>query len=478
MPLIAWTGAWSSSRFFDAFKQKHVLGILRTFSDERRVLIRKGQTHPWKGVNLGGWLLLEPGPSAPLSTGRCEWDLMETLRRRQALDVLHRHRETFIQKEDFQAIKNMGLNAVRVPFGYWIVLGPSHGDPYEGPALNYLDRAVQWAEECDLEVLLDLHGCPGGESPDAPCGRVHRGWDWTCWRRSETLQALEVVARRYCNRPNVKGLAVCNEPSRTIPSKVLAEFYDQAVSVIRASGMTADRATTDMFIAVLCALLALGPGRIQCVGDEMIDSNVACEERGSSKRGLQGFFSWLSDWRLQADVGREGWRGSAFYGVGEHNLRLHAQGLSSGAPLFSEVGATLNLKPQEGSLVQVDGSVSRSHPFRLTGLVRHQIQPLANLTAVRSWPEGCRKLLASLGASASTTGERMAETELRQPCGEDLDLALRLRLVRPALRPHRSSLSTSAEASYNLAGGKLVGTLTKHAKGGTQVAASYRLGNV
>eukprot|EP00434_Breviolum_minutum_P015788 symbB.v1.2.013909.t2/scaffold935.1/size150374/6 len=418
MPLIAWTGAWSSSRFFDAFKQKHVLGILRTFSDERRVLIRKGQTHPWKGVNLGGWLLLEPGPSAPLSTGRCEWDLMETLRRRQALDVLHRHRETFIQKEDFQAIKNMGLNAVRVPFGYWIVLGPSHGDPYEGPALNYLDRAVQWAEECDLEVLLDLHGCPGGESPDAPCGRVHRGWDWTCWRRSETLQALEVVARRYCNRPNVKGLAVCNEPSRTIPSKVLAEFYDQAVSVIRASGMTADRATTDM------------------------------------------------------------WRGSAFYGVGEHNLRLHAQGLSSGAPLFSEVGATLNLKPQEGSLVQVDGSVSRSHPFRLTGLVRHQIQPLANLTAVRSWPEGCRKLLASLGASASTTGERMAETELRQPCGEDLDLALRLRLVRPALRPHRSSLSTSAEASYNLAGGKLVGTLTKHAKGGTQVAASYRLGNV
>jgi len=168
---------------------------------------------------------------------------METLRRRQAVDILHRHRETFIQKEDFVAIKNMGLNAVRVPFGYWIVLGPSHGDPYEGPAMEYLDRAVQWAEECDLEVLLDLHGCPGGESPDAPCGRVFRGWDWTCWRRIETLQALEVVARRYCDRSHVKGLAVCNEPSRFIPADVLAGFYDQAVSVIRASGMSADRVT-------------------------------------------------------------------------------------------------------------------------------------------------------------------------------------------------------------------------------------------
>lgn len=203
----------------------------------------KGRARPWRGVNLGGWLLLEPGPSAPLNTGRCEWDLMETLRRRQAVDILHRHRETFIQKEDFVAIKNMGLNAVRVPFGYWIVLGPSHGDPYEGPALEYLDRAVQWAEECDLEVLLDLHGCPGGESPDAPCGRVFRGWDWTCWRRIETLQALEVVARRYCDRSHVKGLAVCNEPSRFIPADVLAGFYDQAVSVIRASGMSADRVT-------------------------------------------------------------------------------------------------------------------------------------------------------------------------------------------------------------------------------------------
>eukprot|EP00435_Cladocopium_sp_Y103_P015327 s274_g3.t1 len=132
---------------------------------------------------------------------------------------------------------------VFVPFGYWIVLGPSHGDPYEGPAMEYLDRAVQWAEECDLEVLLDLHGCPGGESPDAPCGRVFRGWDWTCWRRTETLQALEVVARRYCDRSHVKGLAVCNEPSRFIPADVLAGFYDQAVSVIRASGMSADRVT-------------------------------------------------------------------------------------------------------------------------------------------------------------------------------------------------------------------------------------------
>ena len=45
------------------------------------------------------------------------------------------------------------------------------------------------------------------------------------------------------------------------------------------------------FIAVLCALLALGPGRIQCVGDEMIDSSVACEERG--KMGWMSLYTSL-----------------------------------------------------------------------------------------------------------------------------------------------------------------------------------------
>ena len=43
---------------------------------------------------------------------------------------------------------------------------------------------------------------------------------------------------------------------------------------------------------MLCALLALGPGRIQCVGDEMIDSNGACEAPG--KMGWMSSYTSLS----------------------------------------------------------------------------------------------------------------------------------------------------------------------------------------
>eukprot|EP00930_Biecheleria_cincta_P038124 TRINITY_DN26196_c0_g1_i2.p1 TRINITY_DN26196_c0_g1~~TRINITY_DN26196_c0_g1_i2.p1 ORF type:complete len:881 (-),score=142.97 TRINITY_DN26196_c0_g1_i2:47-2689(-) len=293
----------------------------------------------WRGVSLGGWLIMEPGPSWKLfrfakehqqkqaaaravsceeaakkpEPLRCEWDLMRCLREMgpEGLAALKEHRETFITREDFARIRDAGLNAVRVPFGYWCVLGStrpaaaaagqamrsksgrtatgvtagrarkaasSNGaasaargqagaarapkatiekqrkrlqlrkarpkDPYEGPALEYLDRAVAWAEEFGLQVLLDLHGAPGGESGEAPCGRRQRpGWDWRQWRFEESLRALRILVRRYRGSPAVTGIAVCNEPSPEVPTRVLCRFYDRAVKAIRRAGLRSSKAT-------------------------------------------------------------------------------------------------------------------------------------------------------------------------------------------------------------------------------------------
>lgn len=203
-------------------------------------------------------MLLEPGPSYPLfqehpdrkkkEEARCEWDLMQVMRRTlgkgRACEVLKQHRDTHITKKDFEEIRRRGLNAVRLPFGYWIVLGPDAGEPYFGPALEYIDQAVSWAEECGLQIVLDLHGCPGGESGEAPCGRRQRPdgkWQWKQWRRRQSLEALELLAKRYSSRQCVTGIEVCNEPSNTIPEPVLIRYYDQAVEKVRKAGMPASR---------------------------------------------------------------------------------------------------------------------------------------------------------------------------------------------------------------------------------------------
>jgi len=202
----------------------------------------------WRGVNLGGWLLLEPGPARNLFSrhpdaygceARCEWGLMQILHQKGMVDEIDKHRRTYITKADFQKIKACGLNAVRLPFGYWTVIGPIEDDPYHGPALEFIDQAVQWARECGLQIVLDLHAAPGGESAEAPCGRLqgHNEWKWTSWHFDESLRALEVVAERYRGCSHVTGIEVCNEPSRIVPTQALCRFYSQAVDTIRSSGM-------------------------------------------------------------------------------------------------------------------------------------------------------------------------------------------------------------------------------------------------
>jgi len=108
-----------------------------------------------------------------------------------------------------------------------------------GPCLELLDWALDALEGEGLMVLLDLHGCVGGESGGAPCGHRHDGWQPGSWDRKASLRVLEKVAKRYAGRVGICGIAVCNEPSEKVPARELAEYYKNAIQIIRQAGMRA-----------------------------------------------------------------------------------------------------------------------------------------------------------------------------------------------------------------------------------------------
>jgi glucan 1,3-beta-glucosidase len=55
------------------------------------------------------------------------------------------------------------LNHVRLPIGYWAFdVGP--GEPYIQGQLPYLHKAVEWAQNHGLKIIIDLHG----KSPSPP----------------------------------------------------------------------------------------------------------------------------------------------------------------------------------------------------------------------------------------------------------------------------------------------------------------------
>lgn len=86
-----------------------------------------------------------------------EWTLCDTLGEEEARARLSEHWETFISQDDFQQIAQVGMNHVRIPVGYWAVR--NFGDePYVDGQLEYLDRAIVWARETGLKVMVDLHG--------------------------------------------------------------------------------------------------------------------------------------------------------------------------------------------------------------------------------------------------------------------------------------------------------------------------------
>lgn len=186
------------------------------------------------GVNLGGWLVLEPWITPSLFRGQANSAVDEFTFCDEAgserMRALRQHHKAWITRHDFQWLAEHGFQAVRIPVGYWIF-----GDvpPYVG-SIRYLDKAFAWAEEYGLKVLICLHGAPGSQN-----GKMHSGrqgaatWPNDKENITQSLRAIERLAQRYKGRSTLLGIEVLNEPLRTIPRQLLIGFYRRAYRIIR-----------------------------------------------------------------------------------------------------------------------------------------------------------------------------------------------------------------------------------------------------
>lgn len=211
-----------------------------------------------KGVTLGGWLLLEPyiTPSLFLvfnssdSSNGTEADIpideyryCETLGYEEAERRLRHHWDTFYNESDFETISELGLNTVRIPIGYWAI-EKFDGDPYVYGAQEYLDKAIGWAYDNDLKVLIDLHGVPGSQNGFDNSGfrnLNHPGW----FNESEYVDFSYYVLNKIYDKygglnmslqypDTIIGIEVVNEPlSQKLGTKNVTEFYDNTYTDAR-----------------------------------------------------------------------------------------------------------------------------------------------------------------------------------------------------------------------------------------------------
>lgn len=198
-----------------------------------------------RGVNLGGWLVLERWMTPSVFAGteaRDETALCVGLGP-QAAERLTRHRSTFITEADFAWLARAGINAVRIPVGHWI-FGPPYPyheryggveHPYVDGGIEILDSALDWAEAHGIHVVIDLHaapGCQNGFDNGGMLGVV----DWPTKPEYIDYSAavLERLAQRYAGRACLHAIEVLNEPAADIPTDTLVAYTRDAYRRIRA----------------------------------------------------------------------------------------------------------------------------------------------------------------------------------------------------------------------------------------------------
>lgn len=165
-----------------------------------------------KGVNLGNWLVLEKWMSPGLFEGTDAEDEYY-LPRRLSPEVyearIRMHRNEYITERDFAAMRRIGLNCIRIPVPYFIF---GDREPFIG-CINELDKAFNWAEKYNLQILIDLHSAPFSQN-----GFDNGGISGVCrWSQLPeevdfVLNVLKRLAKRYGHREGLWGIEPINEP--------------------------------------------------------------------------------------------------------------------------------------------------------------------------------------------------------------------------------------------------------------------------
>jgi hypothetical protein len=183
-----------------------------------------GETVILRGVNLGGWLIQESW-MCPVNGEDRKWANLDTLtvleRRfspRQVQELLDTYQDHWITPADFAIIAEMGCNVVRLPFWYRNFMRDESGawiteNPDDNPGFRRLDQAIAAAEQNGLYVILDLHGCPGGQSMDHCCGTLMENRLYTDEGCQAAMERLwRVLAGRYADCATVAAYDIMNEP--------------------------------------------------------------------------------------------------------------------------------------------------------------------------------------------------------------------------------------------------------------------------
>ena len=199
-----------------------------------------------RGINLGGWMLQEPYmfefTGAADSQHEFKEKLVNFIGQENTDNFYNSWLENFITKADIDSLASYGYNSVRLPMHYNLFTLPIQQEPNIGEntwietGFILVDNLLEWCEENNMYLILDLHAAPGGQGfgsdindydPDLP----------SLWESEEnknkTIALWGQIADRYKDEPWIGGYDLLNETHWNLGENELRDFYINVTNEIR-----------------------------------------------------------------------------------------------------------------------------------------------------------------------------------------------------------------------------------------------------
>ena len=198
-------------------------------------IVEGGRAVRLRGMNLGGWMLIEDYIiGLPWTEWKIREQFLKVLGEESHSAFFNAYDQAYIAEADIAFLARTGFNAVRLPFNYRHFESDLEPGKWKESGFQQLHRVVELCRKHQIWVILDLHAAPGAQARDQNAGSAYGEtyfWNYRSFI-DRTVVLWAEIARRYSGDPIIAAYNLLGEPV-TSNVALLNDFSRACIRAIR-----------------------------------------------------------------------------------------------------------------------------------------------------------------------------------------------------------------------------------------------------
>ena len=193
-------------------------------AEGKKIIDQNGNEVLLRGMGLGGWMLMEGYMMQSSDVADTQHEFRQRLEDLMGVDntnvFFDKWLENHVTKADIDSLSSWGFNSVRLPMHYNLFTLPIEEESIEGEntwltkGFTIIDELLQWCEENEVYLILDLHAAPGGQGANAAISDYNSDlpslWE-SDLNKNKTIALWKKLAERYKDEEWIGGYDLLNE---------------------------------------------------------------------------------------------------------------------------------------------------------------------------------------------------------------------------------------------------------------------------